>query len=342
MEKEEMRFKERRNVLKGIGATGLATTGLGLTSGLATAYQEEDYQWRKTDNDYKTYDPSGQPYDYYTELTSSLVYFGSSVNSSDNWQHKFRLTGDYFSRYDDGSGWQKQKDVIHMTTNADNKMSGSTTLYTPDEGKGLGAKPEPDAGGDPENFADFAFTAFKASLGAASPTVGAIITASDLTSALLGTPFADEDPDYDFRWEYWNDDVSDPHHHVNIITEGSSGESSSQFTTDQWGLADQASGGEQRHIGWNVYVDPVSNLSIEPSGPTVSSDSGSVETTQRKDRTFESVSSPPIPYDKIPANSSLKEFADGGPIKTVRLPTQVKRRSRPDEEPSRKPRSERQ
>lgn len=155
----------------------------------------------------------------------------------------------------------------------------------------------------------------------------------------MGSPYADDDPDYDFRWEYWNDNVSDGHHHVKIITENESG-SASHFTTDQWGFANQASGGNQRHIGWDVYVDPIENMNVDASD--FSTTSGSQNATREKKRTFESVNAPVTPFHEIPANSPLKDFANGGPVKKFMLPVVAERRSRPQEEPSNKPRGERQ
>ncbi len=311
----------RRSFMKSATLAGAGVIGLSQSTRSVAAYQEKNRVWRKEDKDTNYHSQSSV--DYATELCSSMVYFGSTVNTRDRWQHNFNVGATYTSNIQEygSDSWDNYNDILNTRLNVENYKSGSTSLFDSNNRQRVGAKPQPDAPNDGSvNYGNVAFTAFTGAVSIASPALAPYATAGQIVSSLAFGYVDGNDKVWDNTWRYNNKPNEAKHYYDFLIVANNQQTSSAHFGTDQRGFSDTASGGQSQYVTRDIYVDPVENLSVDGSKM---SDSSGVADRSRGFRSYEEESGVEIPNGQIPENTQLKEFAAGGPVKHVALPVYV-------------------
>jgi hypothetical protein len=302
----------RRSFMKRAGITGSAVGagvfGIGpMFSDPVMAYSEKNYVWRKTDEQRSDSTSAGNGKDYANQLSTALVYYGSFQNNTNEWLHQFDEAAHALCREKDTweTDYSDHDDIIKHQVEVENQQPGSSSLFTPDNSRDVGSTPVPDGSGSWSNFGDAAFTAFKGAVGALHPALGAAILAADIVAALENDSESESGDVATYDWDYgFSNNPSDADHYLGFYLE--SDDTDAHFTVEEFVSTDMSY--DSIRLNWNIYVDPYENLSL-------SDGSGQTITPNERAKV--------LPNRKIPDESPLKNFANGGNLQYKPLPVRV-------------------
>ena len=315
----------RRKFLQSIISSSIGAAALSQLSDEAAAskdFKEKPHVWRK--NKRKNKLEKGLT-DYANELCSSVTYFGSIVNTRDQWQHDFNVCATFTTRQlkPESKSFSADHSITNTVLNVNNEMKDTVSLFDSKNPDRVGAKPEPDPKDKSVNYGNAAFTVFVGALSLASKSLAPYLLAGQIVLALSSGGQNESGEIFDYTWNYDFDAglPANAHHYYDFFfVANNTRTSAAQFYVYQDGNSDQPIKGRSPSIGRRFHVDPAGG-SASVNGAKISS--GTVTSGTPGSRSFEDVDGTIVPNRKIPEGTHLEEFAAGGPIKWVALPTYV-------------------